>query len=399
VDRTNSRSRNDRSARDDRCRVSVQRDSPAVPESQAAEAAVDPVSESKAIDWDLARTIAAKVNRNEPEIVGDERAKMNADFEEFTALAEELVTAETGLKSLDGNARGRVADRADWVDANLRSFQRLLKPMLEKMEDGMDGPFKAVGPKVAGAELGMLLGWMSTRVLGQYDLLVIEDENPEDQDIVYYVGSNVAALEKRFAFPEHDFRLWLALHEVTHRAQFTGVPWMREHFLGLVSTTMDDADPDPQRFIDGLRRALAAKKSGEDPLADGGLTAVFASETQRQTLDQIGGLMSLLEGHGDTTMDRAGEGHVHDAARFGRILRQRRQNASKFVALIQRLAGLEAKMKQYAQGESFIEAVEDHGGRELIDRVWEGPTLLPTLAEIREPDQWISRAAPAEQVA
>lgn len=356
------------------------------------------MTESTSIDWDLARTIAAKVNRNEPELASDDRRRMDADFEEFTALAEELVSAETGLISLDGNARGRVADRADWVDANLRSFQRLLKPMLDQMEEKMGGPFSAVGPKVAGAELGMLLGWMSTRVLGQYDLLVIEDENPEQQDIVYYVGSNVSALEKRFAFPERDFRLWLALHEVTHRAQFTGVPWMREHFLGLVNSTMDQSDTDPQRFSDGLRRALAAKKAGEDPMADGGLTAVFASEKQRESLEQIGGLMSLLEGHGDITMDRAGVGFVHNAERFGRVLRQRRQNASKFVALIQRLAGLEAKMKQYAQGEAFIEAVEDHGGRDLIDRVWEGPTMLPLLAEIREPETWISRVAPAEQV-
>ena len=355
------------------------------------------MSDTSAIDWDLARTIAAKVNRNEPEVTGDERAKMNDDFAEFTELAEELVGKETGLRSLDGNARGKVADRADWVDANINSFQRLLKPMLTKMEEEMStGPLSAVGPKVAGAELGMLLGWMSTRVLGQYDLLVIEDENPEEQDMVYYVGSNVAALEKRFAFPERDFRLWLALHEVTHRAQFTGVPWMREHFLGLVHTTMNEADPDPQRFIDGIRRAIEVKKSGKDPLDDGGLTAVFASETQRETLDHIGGLMSLLEGHGDITMDRAGIGYVHNADRFGRILRQRRQNASKFVSLIQRLAGLEAKMKQYAQGEAFIEAVEDHGGRELIDRVWEGPTMLPLIAEIRDPDLWIGRAAPAQ---
>ena len=356
------------------------------------------MTESKAIDWDLARTIAAKVNRKEREIEGEERARMDADFEEFTEQAEELVAAETGLRSLDGRARGRVADRADWVDANLRSFQRLLKPMLKKMEEEMDGPFSAVGPKVAGAELGMMLGWMSTRVLGQYDLLVIEYENPQDQDIVYYVGSNVAALERRFAFPERHFRLWLALHEVTHRAQFTGVPWMRDHFLGLVSTVMDEADPDPQRFIDGLKRAVETKRNGEDPLAEGGLSAVFASEKQRETLDHIGGLMSLLEGHGDVTMDRAGIGVVEGADRFGRILHQRRSSRSKFVALMQRLIGLEAKMQQYAQGEAFIEAVEEHGGRGLMDRVWEGPRLLPLLAEIREPDLWIDRVA-TQQVA
>ena len=140
-------------------------------------------------------------------------------------------------------------------------------------------------------------------MLGQYDLLVIEDENPEDQDIVYYVGSNVAALENRFAFPEEDFRLWLALHEVTHRAQFTGVPWMREHFLSLVSDMIDEADPDPQRFVDGLKRAVEQARNGEDPLAEGGLSAIFASDEQRVLLDQVGGLMSLLEGHGDVTMD------------------------------------------------------------------------------------------------
>jgi len=356
------------------------------------------VSESAAVDWDVARRIAARVNRNEPELVGDDLARMNEHFAEFTALAEDLVGEETGLVSLDGDARGRVADRAAWVDANLRSFQRLLKPMLDQMDDKMGGPMSSVGPKIAGAELGMLLGWMSTRVLGQYDLLVVEDDDPHSQDIVYYVGTNVMALEKRFAFPERDFRLWLALHEVTHRAQFTGVPWMREHFLSLVNMTMEDVDPDPQRLVDGLRRALEMKKAGEDPLGEGGISAVFATEKQREALEKIGGLMSLLEGHGDVTMDRAGIGHVHGAERFGRVLRQRRQNASKFVVLLQRLIGIEAKMKQYAQGEAFIEAVEDHGGRELLDRVWESPELIPSLTEIREPQGWIDRVSVPEAI-
>lgn len=357
------------------------------------------MSESPVIDWDLARSVAAKVARKQPQLADADRAKMTEDFEEFTALAETLVGEETGLHSVAGAARGRVAERSDWVDANLRSFQRLLRPMLTQMEESMTGPMAKVSPKVAGAELGLMLGWMSTRVLGQYDLLVIEDEEPEKQDIVYYVGPNVKALEERFAFPERDFRLWLALHEVTHRAQFTGVPWMREHFLGLVESTLEDVDTDPQRFSEGIKRALEAKKAGESPLDEGGLSAVFASEKQRETLGHIGGLMSLLEGHGDVTMDRAGEGYVKSAERFGRILRQRRQNASSFVTLIQRLAGLEAKMKQYAQGEAFIEAVEEHGGRELMDRVWEGPALLPLLTEIREPELWIERVEPTVAVA
>src|SRR5437763_1083338 len=101
------------------------------------------------------------------------------------------------------------------------------------------GTGAAVTRRVTAVELGALLGWMSTRVLGQYDLLLVEDENPEDQDLVYYVGPNVLALEKQFGFPPREFRLWLALHEVTHRAQFTGIEWMRPHFLSLVEASLN----------------------------------------------------------------------------------------------------------------------------------------------------------------
>ena len=137
-------------------------------------------------------------------------------------------------------------------------------------------PLAPVAQKFAGAEVGVMLGWMSTRVLGQYDLLIIEEESPHDQDIVYYVGPNILALEKLYAFPPREFRLWLALHEVTHRAQFTGIPWMRPHFLALVEQMLDSVDPDPKRFVDALGRAAEAFRSGRNPLADGGVMALVA---------------------------------------------------------------------------------------------------------------------------
>jgi len=297
---------------------------------------------------------------------------------------------------LAGNARGRVTDRAGWVDANLASFQRLLRPITEKLEDKMDGKQGKIGPKIAGAEMGAMLGWMSTRVLGQYDLLVIEDENPDAQDIVYYVAPNVLALEKRYAFPPDEFRLWLALHEVTHRAQFTGVPWMREHFLGLVHSTMDSVDPDPKRFIEAAQRLLESRRKGEDPMDNGGLMALFASEEQLAVINEVSGLMSLLEGHGDVTMDRAGRGLIPSQERFARVLRSRRENASGFTKVFQRLAGLEAKMKQYAEGENFIGAVEGHGGIELLDLAWSEPANVPSIAEIRDPQLWIDRVGAPE---
>lgn len=349
-----------------------------------------------AVDWELAERVAIRVAGREPFAQSYHWDSLAPDFEELTAQAEELVAEETGLRSLAGPARARLADRPDWVRANIASFQRLLRPLIEKFGDRLEAsPAAPVASKVAGAEVGMLLGWMSGRVLGQYDLLIIEEENPADQDLVYYVGPNVLALEKLYAFPPREFRLWLALHEVTHRAQFTGVPWMREHFLGLVEQTMAAVDPDPKRFIDAAVRVLEALRTGTNPLEDGGIMAVLATDEQRKVLEQVSGLMSLLEGHGDITMDRAGKGLVPNADRFSRALKQRRANATPVTKFVQQLIGLEAKINQYEQGERFIEAIEQAGGARVIDRAWESPANLPSIAEIRDPASWLARVQPA----
>ena len=143
---------------------------------------------------------------------------------------------------------------ADWIRANLASLQRLLRPLFARMADDPDDEPSLVSARgSAHSSWGPMLGWMSTRVLGQYDLLVLEDEAAEDQDIVYYVGPNLVALERRYAFHAPDFHLWLALHEVTHRAQFMGVPWMREHYLGLVGSLLDGADAESFDLVAALR--------------------------------------------------------------------------------------------------------------------------------------------------
>jgi coenzyme F420 biosynthesis associated uncharacterized protein len=263
----------------------------------------------------------------------------------------------------------------------------------------MSGPFAPVGRTIAGAEVGAMLGWMSKRVLGQYDLLLIETEEPEEQDIVYYVGPNVLALEKRFAFPPRQFRLWLALHEVTHRAQFTGVPWMRTHFLSLVERSLSAVDPDPKRFLAALKRAADEVRSGHNPLDEGGLVTLLASPEQKGVIDEIGALMSLLEGHGDVTMDRAGHGRVAEAERFSRVLRERRATPNPLARQVQRLVGIEAKLRQYERGERFIAAVEAEAGPDLLSRAWTSPDALPTPAEIRDASLWVARVGAPEWAA
>ncbi len=398
------------------------------------------------VDWEFARSVAGRVAGREPFSDSYHGDSLDADLLELTAKAETLVEVETGLVSSAGSAKAKVTDRMGWIDANLASFDRLLRPLLGRIDDAategaaaaddrdpeeangggladtalgralaplgellaplgtalapvgaavgdaLGQVSGAVGPKVAGAEVGALLGWMSGRVLGQYDLLIIEDERPEDQDWVYYVGPNVLSLEKRYGFPPREFRLWIAVHECTHRAQFTGVPWLRPYFLSLVNELLDTVDPDPKRLLDAVRESMNDRRSGTGPsLKDGGISVLFATPEQRATMDKVTGLMSLLEGHGDITMDRAAKHLIPSQQRFARVMSQRRQNASGVSKVVQRLTGMEAKMAQYQEGEDFVHAVEAAGGPELFNQVWTEPETLPTIDEIRSPELWVDR--------
>jgi coenzyme F420 biosynthesis associated uncharacterized protein len=349
------------------------------------------------ISWETATSVATRIARHQEPLTFAERAVLEAEFNQVTAEAEELVAAETGLRSLAGPARARVADRPQWVRANVASFQRLLRPVTDKLGAQLEqnpvwSPMPAsASRRLTGAQVGLVLGWMSTRVLGQYDQLLIEEEQPEDQDLVYYLGPNVVSIERRYGFPPREFRLWLALHEVTHRAQFTGVPWMRDHFLALVGKTLEGIDPDPKQLLAAVRRSFDEIRAGHNPLNEGGLLTVIAGPEQRAAIQEIGGLMSLLEGHGDITMDRAGAGRVPHAEWFSRVLKERRRQRG-LTKLVSVLVGMDAKLRQYEQGERFIEAVEALGGRRLLDKVWQGPEWLPSWTEIRQPADWVARA-------
>ena len=353
----------------------------------------------QSVDWDLAQRVAVGVSRRAPYPVPRWRevATMAEDFRAATAKAELLVGEATGLISAEGRARARVVDRAAWIDVNIASFQRLLRPLTDRLAANRTkaGTKLEVTRRIAGFEVGVVLGWMSTRVLGQYDLLIIEDDTPDQGDMVYYVGPNIAGLERRHGFPPHEFRLWLALHEVTHRAQFTGIPWLREHFLKLVEDVLDVVEPDAGGLADAVIRILEARRKGEDPFLHGGLSSLLAPPEQQETIEKLTGMMSLLEGHGDVTMDRAGAGGLSEAERFGRVLRARRNSARGLMKVFTRIAGIEAKMKQYQAGEDFIEAVERSSGLDFVDKAWQGPEFLPTYTEIRDPEKWIARVGAA----
>ena len=192
-------------------------------------------------------------------------------------------------------------------------------------------------------------------------------------DLVYYVGPNVLVLEKRFAFRPRDFRLWIAIHECTHRAQFTGVPWLKPYYLSLVDASLSSIDPDPRRLVQALTRAAEEMRAGRNPLDDGGLVALLASDEQRGALSEVQALMSLLEGHGNSVMNKLGAEHVAGQARMARVLQARRQSGG-VSAVLQKLVGLESKMRQYEVGETFIAEVERIAGPRGIDAAWRGST-------------------------
>jgi coenzyme F420 biosynthesis associated uncharacterized protein len=343
------------------------------------------------VDWATARSVARFVSSRDQLSDSYLAASLVSDFSELSIVAENLVADYTGLRA-PGRANARVLDRHAWIDSNLASMQTLLDPLMQKFGVRLArSPFAPISRRVAAGELGALLGYMSQRVLGQYDLLVPDDPRG---DAVYYVGGNILGLEKRFAFRPRDFRLWIAIHEVTHRAQFTGVPWMRGYFLGLVRQAFDLVDPDPKTVIKAITNAVDEIRSGRNPLDEGGVVGLFASPEQRGVLSQVQALMSVLEGHGNVVMDDVGAEHVAGQERMSRVLNARRKSGG-LTSLLHKMLGLEQKMRQYEVGERFVRGVMDIGGPRAIDAVWLSPAHLPSIEELDAPAQWLTRVQPA----
>ncbi len=341
------------------------------------------------VDWRLAERVARGIAGRDALSSSYLGASLHRDFAESTRVAESAVAEFTGLRGPD-TARAEVVDRGSWVAANIRSMRVLMRPLTDRFGERMArSPFAAVGRRVTAAEMGLLLGYVSQRVLGQYDLLVPEEDD-HDGDRVYYVGANVLTLEKRYAFRPRDFRLWIALHEVTHRAQFTGVPWLHGYFLDQVHALLGGIEPDPGLFFAAVGRAADAVRAGRNPIDERGVVGLFANDEQRAAMDRVQALMSLLEGHGNAVMNQLGAEMVEGQARMASVLSSRR-NARGATALLHRLMGLEMKLRQYEVGEAFVDAVTARAGFRALDAAWSGPDALPTLAELTAPDEWLAR--------
>ncbi|MFE2477318.1 zinc-dependent metalloprotease [Streptomyces sp. NPDC001194] len=360
------------------------------------------------VDWNLAVATATRLVRPGPEVSRDEARAVVAELRGHAKTSERHVREFTRMipeGAVVPDTPVLVVDRAGWVRANVAGFRELLAPLLGKMQDRRAGApagavLGAVGGKVTGVELGMLLSFLASRVLGQYETFA-----PAGRDLpgsaagggrLLLVAPNIVHVERELDVRPHDFRLWVCLHEETHRTQFSAVPWLRDHLEGEIQTFLGATEVDPATVLERLREA-AQSFAGARPDSEQGdegrsLVELVQTPEQREVLGRLTAVMSLLEGHADYVMDGVGPSVVPSVAEIREKFQQRRASgAGRLDAALRKLLGLDAKLRQYRDGERFVRAVVGQVGMDGFNRVWTSPNTLPTKAEIAKPADWVAR--------
>ena len=350
------------------------------------------------IDWDLAVATASRLAGPGPVITRPAADAVVAELRADANRSTGLVRDYTGLEAREHTAPVLVVDRTGWIQANADGFAEVISPLVDKLRErrgGSNAAVDAVGSKVTGLEVGGLLGFMSSKVLGQFDPFYSGPGLPGGPDSstgrLLLVAPNIVHVESELGVDPTDFRLWVCLHEETHRVQFTAVPWMRDHIRGEIEGLVGGVDPDPAKLAamlgEGVRR-LGEVVRGD---SDVSLLDLLSSPEQRAVMDRLTGVMSLLEGHADVVMDGVGPTVIPSVEDIRTKFNQRRKGASPLDRVLRRLLGLEAKMAQYRDGAAFVRAAVAKVGMADFNAVWAGPENLPSKAEIGDPDAWVRR--------
>jgi coenzyme F420 biosynthesis associated uncharacterized protein len=356
------------------------------------------------VDWDLAVTIGSRVAGEGPQVTREVADQVVEELRDDADRSTGLVREFTGLVADERTAPVLAVDRPGWIRANADGFATVLAPLVDKLSEKKGEPTGlalAVGSRVTGAEVGLLLGFLASKVLGQFDPFYSPHEierlprsAPPPHDSagtpkpvagrLLLVAPNIVHVERELGCDPTDFRLWVCLHEETHRVQFTAVPWMRDHLFSEMNAIADTMEPG-KLFDDALGRMSQAIRG------DGNLLDVIGSPEQKEILDRVTGVMSLLEGHADVVMDGVGPSVIPTVAEIRRKFDRRRKGVGSLDRLLRRLLGLDAKMAQYRNGARFVRGVVDKVGMHEFNAVWESPANLPTKAEIADPSAWVGR--------
>ena len=335
------------------------------------------------ISWGAVRTIAVTLASR------TERAS-SGDFDYALAVEQALdpLSRFTGIELPQGPPTGRqlrVADRAEWIDFNIEGFGALMEPVFKRAAAGADNLTWAIGGATLTAQVGLLLGFLSARVLGQYDTgPLLASKRAGEPGKVFFLDGNIVSTAGRIGVPVDGLRLWIVLHEMTHALQFEGYPWLRAYLGQLLEKLIA---PLADRL--GVRETV--RRLSENMRTGGRSVELMMSQSQRETFDQMQATMSVIEGYSDYVMHHVGRSLVPQYEQLKSHMARSRAHRPPFETAVFRLTGLDVKLEQYRLGERFADAVDRRQGMEGLNRVWERPETLPTLPEVRDPGIWMTR--------
>ncbi|MEV1294254.1 zinc-dependent metalloprotease [Pseudonocardia sp. NPDC049635] len=336
------------------------------------------------VNWSLAASTASRLMpagpRTTPAAARELVERLRADSARAEGHVREVTGLGAGLPLLPAD----VLDRPAWARAASEGMNALTSRAQLPASPWLLRGVTAAG---SGVQLGALLAYLGARVLGQYDPF----GGPDGGGRLMVVAPNVHAATATLGVDGEQFGLWVCLHEATHRLQFTAVPWLRDHFAGLVAELLSLQEPDTATLtrLPEAIRSLRGEDGGKgDVLA---LVELLQGPEQRAVLDRLLALSTLLEGHADHVMDAVGPDVVPDVAVIRRRFTERRRGGGLVDRLLRTLLGVEAKMRQYAVGAAFCREVEAAVGMDGLNRVWESPQTLPSRAELAEPQAWLRR--------
>jgi coenzyme F420 biosynthesis associated uncharacterized protein len=371
------------------------------------------------IDWDVATSTGVRFARQGPQVsLADARAVV-AELRGLTAVVQQPVRELTGLTSQGEAGPVAVVDRPGWIKANVGGFRVVLEPLAEKLAERSNAVpaagsvFGAIGSRATGMQAGLILAYLSSRVLGQYELFLPPGEGGASANGVNGNGSassngaangasvgrltlvapNIVMVERELGVDPHDFRRWVCLHEETHRVQFTSVPWLRGYVQGMMTEFLLASDLDAGAILDRMRSAATAVADAVRGGEGESLVEAMQTPAQRALLDKLTAVMTLVEGHGDYVMDAVGPRVVPSVADIREKFSHRRGSTSRPEQFLRRILGIDLKMKQYEQGSLFVAAAVEEAGMAGFNRVWTSPETLPTRAELANPREWLERVA------
>jgi coenzyme F420 biosynthesis associated uncharacterized protein len=344
---------------------------------------------SSLIDWDVAARAAKRLSPAPPAVSRREADDVVTQLYQASAVAADHVAQLTHLQEPPVTAATRVVDRASWIDSNAGGMRAVMSPIVDRLteEHPVGRVAERIGGRITGLQVGVVLGFLSGKVLGQFEFF----DRPGGQLLL--VAPNLVAVEQQLQVEPRDFRLWVCLHEVTHRVQFTAVPWLRQHMLDEIAALGATIEADPtelrRRLSDGVSELVKAVRGQGD---GAGLLAVLATPEQRAVLDRVTAFMSLVEGHAEYVMNAVPESVIPSQQTIeGRFAARRRRGGNPLDRVLRRLLGMEAKTRQYVDGSAFVRAVVDRVGVDGFNVIWSSRDTLPSKAEIADPSRWISR--------